>query len=128
MVVFLLKSTARFDLEFLTENGSVPWEQVHSSQMIECCKAFDCDYLVLPVILASKQPVHDARVNVDVWIYGTDDEVDLKVLANWEASRFIVHRPQRTTGLFGGDHTGSSCKTDNNRYITEAAHAIALGP
>lgn len=71
------------------------------SQIIKRGKTLDCDYLVLPVIFASKQFVNDAKPNFEVWIYGTDNEGDLKILVDFGVSGFIVDRPHITISQFG---------------------------
>jgi glycerophosphoryl diester phosphodiesterase len=71
------------------------------SEIIRRCEIISCDYLVLPVIFANQSLVDAAETRrINVWVYGTDDELDLRYLTGLGIGGFITDRPQRTMKLF----------------------------
>lgn len=72
--------------------------------LIERCEELGCDYLVLPVIFANSALIHDAtEAGLKVWVYGTDDESDLRHLIGLGVSGLIVDHPDQTSKLFDGN-------------------------
>lgn len=74
------------------------------SSLIQRCELLDCDYLVLPVGHASRSLVASATErHIEVWVYGTDDESDIRHLTGSGVRGFIIDRPQSTIPLFASD-------------------------
>ncbi len=66
------------------------------------CRLLDCNYLVLPVIFANQSIVDAAQSRgIQVWVYGTDDERDLRYLAKCGISGFIVDSSEDAMAVFG---------------------------
>ena len=71
------------------------------SNIIKQCENLDCDYLVLPILFADQSLVKKANsAGLHVWVYGSDDERDLKYLAGHGISGLIVDRPKSAVDLF----------------------------
>ena len=71
------------------------------SELIRRCEILDCDYLVLPVIFANSSLVDAARSKgFGVWVYGTDDGLDLRQLASFGVGGLIVDHPKQAKRLF----------------------------
>ena len=49
---------------------------------------------------------------LNVWIYDTDDEQDLRFFAGRGISGFIVDRPQVALDLFGNGDIGNAAKSN----------------
>ncbi|HBJ37141.1 MAG TPA: hypothetical protein DDZ51_20785 [Planctomycetaceae bacterium] len=70
-------------------------------EVIRRCENVECKVLVLPVIFANRSLVEAAETRgIEVWVYNTDDELDLRYLAGRGVSGFIVDRPQQVVNCF----------------------------
>lgn len=69
--------------------------------IVRRCEQLGCDYLVLPVIFASPSLIDAAKVRgFEVWVYGTEDELDLRFFARCDIDGLIIDNPRRTMRLF----------------------------
>lgn len=85
------------------------------SAIIRRCEMMDCDYLVLPVIFANPVLINEARARqIDVWVYGTDNELDLRYLAGSGVTGFIIDRPRHTAKLFRNGEIKLKMGTDDH--------------
>ncbi len=85
-----------------SEHSNGYWFLFGQSFLLERCKTLRCQYLVLPNILLNKSLIDGARnKGIEVWSYGSDNELDWRHCAHRGITGLIADHPENAVRLFG---------------------------